>query len=50
MCELDSTGSEQGQVEGSCEYGNKPMCAIEYGEFFSSLNDYQLLRKTNVWS
>ena len=27
------SGSAQGQVAGSCEYGNEPSGSIKYGEF-----------------
>jgi hypothetical protein len=32
-CALDSSGSEQGPVAGSCEYGNEPSGCIKGGEF-----------------
>jgi hypothetical protein len=32
-CGLDSFGSGQGQVAGSCEHGNEPSGSIKYGEF-----------------
>jgi hypothetical protein len=31
--ELDVSGSEWGQVAGSCECGNKPSSSIKCGEF-----------------
>jgi hypothetical protein len=30
---LDRSGSESGQVEGSCEYDDEPSVSIKYGEF-----------------
>ena len=30
---LDSSGSEQGQVAGSCKCGNEPSVSIKCGEF-----------------
>jgi hypothetical protein len=30
---LDSLGSGQGQVAGSCEHGNEPSGSIKCGEF-----------------
>jgi hypothetical protein len=30
---LDQSGLGQGQVAGSCEYGNKPSGSIKCGEF-----------------
>jgi hypothetical protein len=30
---LDSSGSGQGQVAGSCKHGNDPLGSIKYGEF-----------------
>jgi hypothetical protein len=32
-CGLDSFGSGQGQVAGSCEHGNEPSGSIKCGEF-----------------
>jgi len=32
-CGLDSCGSVQGPVVGSCEHGNEPLGSIEGGEF-----------------
>jgi hypothetical protein len=31
---LDRSGSGQGQVAGTCEYGNEPSDSINCGEFF----------------
>jgi hypothetical protein len=33
-CGLDASGSEQGQVVGSCEHGNEPLCSIKGGEIY----------------
>jgi hypothetical protein len=32
-CGLDSSGSGQGPVAGSCEHGNEPSGSIKVGEF-----------------
>jgi hypothetical protein len=39
-CGLDSSGSGQGPVAGSCEHSNEPSCTIKDGEFLDLLNDY----------
>jgi hypothetical protein len=33
-CGLDSSGSGEGPVAGSCEHGNEPSGSIKGGEFF----------------
>jgi hypothetical protein len=33
ICEFDSYGSRQGQVDGSCEYGNERLGSIKGWEF-----------------
>jgi hypothetical protein len=47
---LDSSGSGQGQVAGSCEHGNEPSCSIKGGEFIDLLSDCQLLKDSAPWS
>lgn len=42
--ELDSSGSGQGQVAGSCENGFES-CSMNCGEYIDNLSDYQLLKK-----
>jgi hypothetical protein len=42
--ELDLSGSEQGQVVGSCEHGNEPSAYIQGGEFLDQLSDWYLLK------
>jgi hypothetical protein len=37
---LDSCGSGQGQVAGSCEQGNEPSGSVKYGEFHNYLRNY----------
>jgi hypothetical protein len=32
-CEIESSGSGQGPVMGSCEQGNGPVVSIKVGEF-----------------
>jgi hypothetical protein len=34
---LDRFGPRQGQVAGTCEYGNEPSGPIKYGELFGYL-------------
>jgi hypothetical protein len=36
---LDSSGSGQGLVAGSCEHGNEPSGSIKGGEFLHYLRD-----------
>jgi hypothetical protein len=43
-CGLDTSGSEQGPVMGSCEQANKPSGSIKDMEF-KRLNDHWLLKK-----
>jgi hypothetical protein len=45
---LDSSGSGQGPVAGSCEHGNEPSGFIKGREFLDQLRDYYLLRKGSV--
>jgi hypothetical protein len=50
-CGLDSSGSGQGRVVGSCEHGNGTSGFIKGGEFFDWLIDYQLLKKdSDPWN
>jgi len=46
---LDSSGLGQGQVLGSCEYGNEPLGSIKGGEFWLAK---QLLafKDSAIWS
>ena len=44
-CGLDLSGSGQGQVAGTCEYGNEPSGSIKCGEFLDWLKTGQLLKK-----
>jgi len=37
-CGLDSPGSEQGPVAGSCEQGNKPLGSIKGREFLKKMS------------
>jgi hypothetical protein len=39
-CGLDSSGSGQGPVVGSCEHGNYPSGSIKGGEFLDYVSDY----------
>jgi hypothetical protein len=38
-CGLDSPGSGQSPVAGSCEHGNGPSGSIQGGEFLDQLSD-----------
>jgi len=38
--ELDSSGSRQGPVMGSCERGNEPLGTIKGKEFLDQLNEH----------
>jgi hypothetical protein len=35
-CGLDTSGSRQGPVAGSCEHGNEPSASIKTGNFLTS--------------
>jgi hypothetical protein len=48
MCGLDSSGSGQEAVSGSCEHGNEPSGSTKGGEFLGYLSDYQLLKKDSA--
>jgi hypothetical protein len=37
---VDSSGSGQGLLAGSCENSNEPSGSIQGGEFLDQLNDY----------
>jgi hypothetical protein len=39
-CRLDSFGSRQEPVAGSCEHGNEPLGSITCVEFLDWLSDY----------
>ena len=39
-CELYLSGSEQGQVVGSCDHGNDPSGSTECGKFLEQLRNY----------
>lgn len=43
---LDSSGTEQGPMAGSCEYGYKPSGLIKGRDFFDYLSDYFVSGKT----
>jgi len=48
---LDQSGSEQGQILGSCEHGNGPSISINFGEFLDQSSNCQLLMKDpSSWS
>ena len=48
---LDQAGSGQGQVAGTCEYGDEHSGSIKCGEFLDQLKTGQLLNKDcAVWS
>jgi hypothetical protein len=45
---INSFGSGQGPLAGSCEHGNEPSGSIKGEKFVGYLRDYQLLRKGSV--
>lgn len=45
QCWLDSNGSEQVRVTGSCEYGNEHFSSINGWEFLGQFSSYQFLKK-----
>jgi hypothetical protein len=46
-----SSGSAQGPMAGSCEYGNELSGSIKVQKFFELVNDYQLLKEDSFrWS
>ena len=45
---LDRAGSGQGQVAGTCEFGNEPSGSIKCGEFLDQLQAGQLLKKDSA--
>ena len=48
---LDQAGLGQGQLAGTCEYGNEPSDSIKCGEFLDQLQTGQLLKKDSaLWS
>jgi hypothetical protein len=50
-CGLDSIGSGEGPVTGSCEHDNKPSGSVKGGEFLDKLRHCQLLnKKSTPWS
>jgi hypothetical protein len=40
MCGLNSSGSGQGPVAGSCEHGNEPSGSVRGGETVNLLSDF----------
>jgi hypothetical protein len=48
---LDGAGSGQGQVAGTCEYGNDRSGSINAGNFLTSCKTSSLLKKDSApWS
>ena len=48
---MDRVGSGQGQVEGTCEYGDEPSGSKNAGNFLTSCRTSQLLKKDSApWS
>jgi len=48
---VDSSGSGEGPVEGSCEHGNETSDSIKDREFIAYTRDYYLLKKdSHPWS
>jgi hypothetical protein len=46
-CGLDSSGSVQASVLGSCEHTNEPSGSVKVGKHFDHLTDCQLLQKVS---
>ena len=50
-CGLDGVGSGQGQVAGTCEYGDEPSGSKNAENFLTSCRTSQLLKKDSApWS
>jgi hypothetical protein len=47
-CELDSSGSVQKLMSGSCVHGYEPYNSIKVGKYFELLSDYQHLIKDSA--
>jgi hypothetical protein len=48
---LDSSGSEHGPLEVSCEHGNEPSGSIKYLEILEWLHNWRLLKEGSTpWS
>ena len=48
---MDRVGLGQGQVAGTCEYGDEPSDSKNAGNFFTSCRSSQLLKKGSApWS
>jgi hypothetical protein len=45
---VDSSGSGQGQVAGSCEHDNAPSDVIRNWEFLNQLTDYHLIKNDSA--
>jgi hypothetical protein len=46
---LDSSGSGQGHVAGSCEHGHEPSGSIQCEEFIDWLRSYSLHKRVTPW-
>jgi hypothetical protein len=44
-CGLDSSGSGQGPVAGSCEHSNEPLGSIKFCEILEHLSEWWPLKK-----
>jgi len=42
---VDSSGSGDGPVAGSCEHSNGSSCSLTGGEFLEYLSDYQIFKQ-----
>ena len=48
---MDGVGSGQGQVAGTCEYGDEPLGSKNAGNFLTSCRTRQPLKKDSaLWS
>jgi hypothetical protein len=44
-CELDSSGSGQGPVVGSCEHDSEPSGSVKGGEFLNWVSDCSFVKE-----
>jgi hypothetical protein len=47
---LDSSGSGQGPVDGSCEHGNEHSVSTKCWEILEKLSDWHFLKNSAPWS
>jgi len=47
---LNRSGAGQGQMAGTCEWGNESLGSIKCGEFLDWLQTGYLLKNSTAWS